>query len=163
MLHHKSLVGRRVDSGQALVEFALSASMFILFLFAIIDFGFLFYSKLTLQNAVRTAGRYAITGNCDSGNCYDNGNNGNRLQTILNTVQTYSFGLSPAVWVHCVGTCGSTYGNGGNNAGGPGDTIQIQATYVFRPVITGRFFSGGTYTIVVSSSYKNEIFQPPAN
>lgn len=157
----KILKGRKNDSGQGLVEFALVASLFIFFLFAIVDFGYLFYAEVTLQDAVRTAARYAITGNCQSGNCYDNQNQNNRLDTIIQTVQTYSFNLTPvAVTVHCSGTCGTTYGNGTNNAGGPGDTIQISASYVFHPVIIGRFFTGGSYTVTCSSSYKNEQFQP---
>jgi len=157
----KALLARgKGESGGTLLEFALSASLFVLLLFAILDFGYLFYAKLTLQNAVRTAGRYAITGNCDSGNCFDNGNNSNRLQTILDTVQTDSFGLNPTVSVHCVGSCLGSYGSGTNNAGGPGDTVQIIATYVFHPIITGKFFTGGIYTITVSSSYKNELFSP---
>ena len=157
----KTLIARSKDeSGATLVEFAFSASVFLLLLFGILDFGFLFFAKLTLQDAVRTAGRYAVTGNCDSGNCYDGGNSGNRLQTILDTIQQHSFGLNPTVGVHCVGACSTSYGGGGNNAGGPGDTVQITATYVFHPIITSSFYSGGAYTITVSSSYKNELFQP---
>ena len=157
----QSFVSRKhEESGQTTVEFVLSATLFLLLLFAVFDFGFLFFAKLTLQNAVRTAGRYAITGDCSSGSCFDSTNPTNRLQTILNTVQTYSFFLSPTVTVRCGGGCASGYGGGGNNAGGPGDTVTITATYVFHPIITYRFFTGGSYTITVSSSYKNEIFAP---
>lgn len=153
---------RRSERGQTLVEFAFCASLFILFLFAVIDYGFLFYTKMTLQNAVRSAGRYAITGNCMSGNCYDNQNSGNRLQTILNKVREYSFGLNPTVTVACTGSCSGSYGSGGNNAGGPGDTVRITASYVFKPIVLRRFFPGGVYTVTCSSSYKNEVF-PPAS
>jgi len=152
----------RSERGQTIVEFALCASLFILFLFAVIDYGFLFYTKMTLQNAVRTAGRYAITGNCASGNCYDSHNSGNRLQTILNTVRDFSFGLNPQVTVVCAGNCSGSYGSGVNNAGGPGDTVRITARYIVSPVVLRRFFPGGIYTVTCSSSYKNETF-PPAN
>ena len=151
----------RSERGQTLVEFAVCASLFVLLLFSILDFGFLFYTKMTLQNAVRTAGRYAITGNCDSGDCYDNGNSGNRMQTILDTVHTLSFGLNPTVSVNCVtGSCSGSYGAGANNAGGPGDTVRITASYVFNPFIIKRFFPGGIYTVTCSSTYKNETFAP---
>jgi len=39
---------RRNDSGQTLVEFALSALLFFLVVFAVIDFSYFFYVKLTL-------------------------------------------------------------------------------------------------------------------
>jgi hypothetical protein len=150
------------ERAQTLVEFALSASLFILLLFGIMEFAFLFYAKMTLQNAVRTAGRYAITGNCGSGNCYDNQNPNNRLQTVLSTVRNFSFGLNPTVSIACTGTCSGSYGSGGNNAGGPGDAVRITASYVFRPSVLRPFFPRGILTISCSSSYKNETF-PPAS
>ncbi|MGA3319057.1 MAG: TadE/TadG family type IV pilus assembly protein, partial [Candidatus Korobacteraceae bacterium] len=55
------------DSGQALVESAISLSLFLLLVLGTIDFGYLFSTKLTLQNAVRQGGRYAITGQCITG------------------------------------------------------------------------------------------------
>ena len=58
---------KRNDSGQALVEIAISLSIFLLLAMGTIDFAILFNHKLTLQNAVRQAGRYAITGQCHSG------------------------------------------------------------------------------------------------
>ncbi len=154
----------RAESGQALVETALCASIFILLMFAIIDFGFLYYSKVTIQNAVRQAGRYAITGNCQSGTCFDPKNGaGDRLNTIIKTVQNFSFGLNPTVSVTCIsGTCPAYAGFGSNNAGGPGDVVEITATYTFTPIMIWRFI-GGTYTYTVRSVFKNEIFQPPAS
>ena len=48
--------------GQTLVEFAISLPLLLLLLFGIIEFGRLFQSWVTLQNAARTAARYTITG-----------------------------------------------------------------------------------------------------
>ena len=155
---------RKNESGQTMVETALSATLFLLFMFGTINFGYLYYGKVTLQNAVRQAGRYAITGNCGSGNCFQNGNNGNRLNTIVQTVQNYSFNLSPTVSVTCTGTCPSYSGNGGaENAGGPGDVVQISATYTFSPIFVTKFFPSGGYTYTVSSVFKNELFPPPSD
>ena len=52
---------RARESGQTCsCEFAISAARFLLLLiFATLDFGFLFFAKVTMQNAVRQAGRYA--------------------------------------------------------------------------------------------------------
>src|ERR1017187_5492312 len=43
--------------GTTLVEFAFVLPMFVLLLFAVADFARLFYIEMTLQNAVREAGR----------------------------------------------------------------------------------------------------------
>jgi len=156
------------QSAQSLVEFAITATAFLFVIFATIDFAFLFYAKVTLQNAVRQAGRYAITGNCGANglpgsNCFVNGP-GDRLNIIMQTVSDYSFGLNPTVTVSCIsGTCpGYAGGTGANNAGGPGDTVQISAQYTWYPLVLARIFAGGSYTFTVSSTFRNESFAPPA-
>lgn len=160
---------RSSESGQSMLEFAITASVFFLLFFAVVDFGFFFFAKLTMQNAVRQAGRYAITGNCGSGgNCFNKGSqNGNRLPIILQTVSDFSFFLNPTVTVTCVsGACPGYAGGGGNNAGGPGDVVQVTAQYTWNPFVVTRFiptmFPGGHYTFSVSSIFKNEPFAPPS-
>ena len=91
------------ESGQTMVEFALVASIFLLLIFGMFDLAFYFYGRVTLQNAVRQAARYAITGNCGTpGSCFSGSNgqgggSGDRLNTIEQTVQKFSFGLNPTV------------------------------------------------------------------
>src|SRR5690349_19355935 len=48
--------------GQTLAEFAISLPILLILLFGILEFGRLFQSWVTLQNAARQAARYAITG-----------------------------------------------------------------------------------------------------
>jgi TadE-like protein len=156
----------KCESGQSMLEFAIAATVFFLLFFAAIDFGFFFFAKVTMQNAVRQAGRYAITGNCGSGgNCF--GSTGNRLPIITQTVKDFSFFLNPTVTVTCIsGSCPGYSGGGGGNAGGPQDVVQITATYVWFPFVVTRFvpsmFPGGSYTLSVSSIFKNEPFAPPS-
>jgi len=147
-----------------MVETALSATLFLFFIFGVINFGYLFYSKVTLQNAVRQAARYAVTGNCSSGSCLDGGQgSGDRLNTIIQVVKNYSFNLNPTVTVGCTGTCPGYSGSGTGNAGGPGDLVKVSATYTFSPVFITSFFPSGGYTYTVSSTFKNELFPPPSN
>lgn len=158
--------GLRGDSGGAMVETALCAAIFITFMFATINFGYLFYTRVTLQNAVRQGARYAITGNCTSGTCF-NGASGDRLTSIIQVVQNYSFNLNPTITVSCVtgiSTCPSYAGGTGTteNAGGPGDTVQVSAQYTFAPVFLKNIFPSGGYTYTVSAVFKNELFQPPS-
>jgi Flp pilus assembly protein TadG len=154
------------ESGFTILEFAITATVFFLLFFAVIDLGFLFFAKVTLQNAVRQAGRYAITGDCGSGSCF--GTNGNRLPTIYTTVANLSLFLNPTVTVTCVsGSCPGYAGGSTGNAGGPGDTVQITATYTWYPFVITRFvptmFPGGKYTFSTSSTFVNEPFAPPSS
>ncbi len=55
----RSSAGRR---GQTLAEFAISLPILLLLLFGILEFGRLFQSWVTIQNAARAAARYAVTG-----------------------------------------------------------------------------------------------------
>lgn len=49
----------RKENGQATVEFALVLPILILLIFGIMDFGWLFYNKLEINNASREGARYA--------------------------------------------------------------------------------------------------------
>ena len=48
--------------GQAVVEFTFGFLIFFSLFMAIVEFSHLLYSKVTLQHALRTAGRYMVTG-----------------------------------------------------------------------------------------------------
>ena len=48
--------------GQAVVELTFGFLIFFSFFMAIVEFSHLLYSKVTLQHALRTAGRYMVTG-----------------------------------------------------------------------------------------------------
>src|ERR1700761_3239598 len=79
------------DSGQSLAEAAISLSLLLMLAMATMDFGYLFYTKLTLQNAVRQADRYAVTGQCISGS--DGTCTQTRYNSIVATLQDNSLGL----------------------------------------------------------------------
>lgn len=56
--------------GQTLVEFAISLPIILILMFGIIEFGRIFQAWISIQNAARTAARYASTGRYE--NAYDN-------------------------------------------------------------------------------------------
>jgi Flp pilus assembly protein TadG len=149
------------DSGQTMVEVAISLSLFLLLVLGTIDLGYLYSTKVTLQNAVRQGGRYAITGQCitdANGNC-----SVTRYNSILQTVENYSLGLLTSNQIAI--TCTDNGGGCPNNAGGPGDVITITVTYPYN-FLTGpiqAFFPSKTYTIKVSSAFTNEPFPPGAS
>jgi Flp pilus assembly protein TadG len=163
--NRRFLAVRQDEAGGSLIESAFVLSVFLLLFFGAWDFAFMCYARATLQNAVRTAARYAITGNCNnpSGGCFTGTNPQDRLDTIVGLVTNYSFALSPTtVSVTCVqGVCSSSYGSGSNNAGGPGDLVQVTATYVYHPIIIDLIHNAPqTYSFSASSTFKNEQFQP---
>ena len=140
-----------------MLEFALVAPMFFLLFFAVFDFSRLFYVEMTLQNAVREAGRYAITGN-HLPDPKHSGQNLSRVNSIIQVAQQAAIGLSVA------GIQISSAGGGSGSAGGPGDTVTISLTtnlQLMTPIVA-QFFKNGTFTFTVSVSFKNEPF-PPGN
>ncbi len=50
----------RSERGQAMVEFALVLPFLLALLCGIIDFGWLYYNQITLNNAAREGARYAV-------------------------------------------------------------------------------------------------------
>ena len=56
---------KKREDGQAMVEFALILPIFLLILCGIIDFGWLFYNQLSLNNACREGARYAVVNTAD--------------------------------------------------------------------------------------------------
>lgn len=145
----KTLPQSRADSGQTLVEFALSAIVFLLLVFAVIDFSYFYFVKLTLQSAVRQGGRYAITGQSMTGQ--------SRYLSILQTIQNSSLGLATG---SNTTICGAILGCG--SGGGPQETVTITITYPYKFItpLVAPFFTNGSYTITVSSTFKNEPFPP---
>jgi hypothetical protein len=147
------------DSGQTLVDVAISLSVFLLFVFGTIDFGYQFCAQLTLQNAVRQAGRYAITGQCITGS---SGCSESRYNSIIQVLEGASDGLINSGNLSGVSiTCANTGGGCPTGAGGPGDLITITVTYPYHfltgPI--GAFFKSG-YNITVGGSFTNEMFPP---
>ena len=57
------------ESGQAIVEFALVLPLFLLLVMGIIDFGWLFYNYIAVENSARNAARIACVEYMDT--CYD--------------------------------------------------------------------------------------------
>ncbi|HEU4759479.1 MAG TPA: TadE family protein [Dehalococcoidia bacterium] len=59
--------GTRGERGQSLVEFALIAPLFLVLVFAIVDFGMGFHAWITVTNSAREGARYAAVGAPKSG------------------------------------------------------------------------------------------------
>jgi Flp pilus assembly protein TadG len=159
ILKQWKLVRLRSRRGQQLVEFAFVAPILFLMIFGIIDFGRLFFTQMTLQNALRQAGRFAVTGN----KLPDPSNPANmlsRVDSIIATARSAATGLEISN-IQISSAQGGTTGAG--RAGGPGDMITISLAYDL-PLITpliGKFFGfDNTYHFTVRTTFRNEPFPP---
>ena len=144
-------------TGTSMLEFALVAPMLLLLVFAVFDFARLFYVEMNLQNAVREAGRYGITGN----HLPDSKHPGQALSRVNSIIQVAQ---QAAIGIDVSNIQISSVGGGSGSAGGPGDTLIISLTtdlQLMTPIVA-QFFNGGKYTFTVGVSLKNEPF-PPGN
>ncbi len=57
LIRRRTEKGQRGEKGQALVEFALLVPIFLMLLFAIVDFGMGFHSWITVTNSAREGAR----------------------------------------------------------------------------------------------------------
>lgn len=139
--------------GQALVEFTLVAMFFFLLVFAAMDFCWLLFNQMNVQNAVREAARYASTGN----HVVTNPATGATLTRVASITQILD---QAAVGTNIQSIVISSASGGSGSAGGPGDTVTIKAVCSV-PLLTtalSSFFSGNKFNFTVSASFKNEPF-----
>jgi Flp pilus assembly protein TadG len=150
--------GRKLgcERGQALVEFSFVAILFFLMLFGIMDFGRLFFTQMTLQHAVRQAGRFAVTGNHLTDPA--TGNAMSRVDSITQVARNAASGLD----VSNIQISSASGGNTGpSRGGGPRDVVTISLTTNFRfvtPMIGLFFGSNGVYQFTVKATFLNEPF-----
>jgi len=149
--------------GQTLLEFAIVAPLFFLLVFAIMDFGRLFFVQMALQDAMREAARYAVTGNQmpDPGNgtCYS------RAQSIMQAAMNAAAGSGVNVSsITVTSQSGVTGGVSSSGPGNPNDLVTVTFTGnlpLMTPLI-GALFPANGYPISVSTTFKNEPAFPSA-
>jgi len=143
--------------GQSLTEFALVAPLVFLLVFGIIDFGRLFFTEVTLQNALREAGRFAVTGR-HLPNPGNPGVNLSRVDSIIQIATQAAQGLDVSNI-----QISSPQGGAGRPAGGPSETVVISLTTsvkLMTPIIATFFGPNGSYKFTVSTTFRNEPFDP---
>jgi Flp pilus assembly protein TadG len=119
---------KRRSGGQSLVEFALVLPVFLLLLGGIIDFGFMFYSRITVINAAREGARSAVTS-------IDNPTSIPAL--VTSSVSSAASGLVPSDLSNttsCVALAQATcdFVAGGKPDPLPGDAVMVTVTYTYH-------------------------------
>ncbi len=116
---------RSGDRGQGLTEFAIVIPVFLLVMFAIFDFGFMLYSRLTVANATREAARAAVMvayrPSIDD--------------VVDSTVKSVSFALNTSlqtmkIEAECFPRGSCDFDAPANSE--PGDSVQVTVTYTYQ-------------------------------
>ena len=125
---------RAGQRGQSLVEFALIAPAFFIFLFGAMEASLFINAQATLDDATREGARVgAICGSYHGAQIYFGGNG--YTSCALATISTVqgSMGILPVILPDtnpAVAICDQSTGCAGAYAGAPaGDTIQVTAVY----------------------------------
>ena len=157
--HHRS--GRKRPTrhwaGQSAIEFALVLPLFLLLVFGVMDFARLLFTQMSVQFAMREAGRFAVTGNRlpdpQSTNVLS------RVDSIKLKAQQASGGMD----VSQIQISHVVNGQPQPGPGGPGDTLTISLTVdlkLMTPLIAQFFGPEGVYTFTSSTTFKSEPFPP---
>src|ERR1700745_2637095 len=146
------------QSGQAAVELTLGFLLFFSIFMAVVEFSHLLYTKVTLQHALRSAGRYMITGQTSKDG---NGNSIARSDAIHNVfcANVIATGLvCPSLGPNFTFVCLDAPCS--QPAGGPNQTV-IATVILLKPSMTpffSQFFPSGGVRFQVTSTWKNEPF-----
>jgi Flp pilus assembly protein TadG len=142
------------------VEFALVLPLFVLLAFGVADFGRLFFTQMTVQHAMREAGRFAVTGNHLQNP--KTGKDLSRVDSIIQVAENAAMGIKlKKSDIRISSLEGGDKGEGA--AGGPGDTVTISITVdlpLITPIIAQFFSPDGVYTFEARTTFKNEPFSP---
>jgi len=146
-----------------MVEFALITTLFFTVLLAVVDFGQLFYSNLTMQHAVREGTRFAVTGSTSLATSPAAADA--RCQAAIAKIREQSGGvferMSAQVSFKTVAPNGSITNVPNGSCYNASDIIVIEVAST-APVLTPflrPFFNNGQYAFTVATTMQNEAFQ----
>ena len=138
--------------GISIVETALAVPLLLLLVFGAVDLGRVLFAHLTLQHAVREAGRFAVTGRTLP-------NMEGEHPRLDSVIQVATTGAEPFPLTSADIQVSSGHGGSGS-AGGPGDVVTISVSYPihFLTPMIGRFFDQGRFVVRVGTTFRNEFF-----
>jgi Flp pilus assembly protein TadG len=136
------------ERGSALVEAAIVLPLLLLLLVSILEFGRLFYTKITVESAVRQATRFAVTGNRKA-----DPNDPNKDLARAEAIKQYVVEHAPSVKIERTKIILDPA-----DGGGPGDVVKVRVEHRFEFVtpLIANFFDGGEYNFSYTATMKNE-------
>ena len=118
--------------GQSLVEFALVFPVFMILVSGMIDFGFGFYSYMTVINGARVGARVAVLNPTDTNSAIEGAVNSEivALNSSLVTISTQCQQSGQTTWVSC-----------GSYTPKSGDTVAVTVGYTYKAILPIPFAS----------------------
>ena len=122
--------------GQAMIEFVLSISVLILFVFGLFEVGMLFHKKIVLANSAREGVRYLIRHSSDADPEDPEAEPFDRtIAAITNEAKGYGIIVDPDnISITCIDK------NGHNSDFEPGDTVTININEIIEIGIVSQLF-----------------------
>jgi Flp pilus assembly protein TadG len=149
------------EIGQASVEFASIALVFIWLIFLVMDYARVFFVRENVQQAVQAGARYASIGNHEAGTDPKTGKSYTRPKSISDYVQQNASAATAMGATISSFQLSSIYGGAGS-AGGPQDieTISLTVNLPLWTPLVANLFPNGQYSFTSSATIKNEPFPP---
>jgi len=154
--------GSGLSPGQSTPEFAAVGLLFFALVVAVMNYSWIFFARMNVQQAMDDGGRFASTGNHLT---TKTGTTESRTQSIINTIQNEisvpNINVASNLSI-CSVNGGCNTSGGSAPAGAPGDTVTLSLTSsmpIWTPWLA-KLFSGGNYTFTASTTFKNEPFNP---
>lgn len=140
---------RRDTAGQSLVEFALVLPVLLLLFFGIFEFGRFYFTRLTLQHAVREATRFAVTGQTLDDD--ETGDPLDRPNSIIKVIREKSSNLNVDVASITITPA---------DGGGSEDVVRVAVDFAYQmqlPFVKD-IVPDGEVHLKFSTAMRNEIF-----
>ena len=115
-----------------MLQFAMVLPLFFLVLFAVIDYGWLLFAQMNIQQAVQDGGRYASTGNFKTDT---SGKSIGRIKSIEQTIQNEVSIPGVDTTKLQVSSVNSKGVVSVGSAGGPGDVVTVTLVTPMSPLV----------------------------
>lgn len=147
--------------GTTSVEFAITASVFFLLLFMVMDFSLYSFAKLTMQHAVSEGARYAVTGQVD----LDPQAKLDRKRAVIQKIRENAMGYFDEVMAEADIEVTDSDGSPVSGFGAPGESIVItfNCQWPILSPLTQAILSKSHYDFSVHASMRNEEFPGAAS
>ncbi len=153
---------RRRSRGQAAVEMTFAFLLFFFMFMAIVEFSHLLYAKVTLQHALRTAGRYMVTGQTTKDAFSVDIPRDKKVHDIFCANVIAAGVICPDLGPSFVFKCPELpLPSDCTTPGGAADQTVIVTVTVKKPALFpffNRFFPAGGVPFILNTTWKNEPF-----
>lgn len=139
----------RADDGSGLVELALVLPLLLTLFFAVFEFGYSYYARLTIRHAVAEAARFGVTGRQLTDP--ETGEPIGRGESILQTLQRHAANLALDVEDVVLAP---------PDGGGPEEVVTVRATFRHEYWLPGLKDILPASRFTVTTAMRNEPFHP---